>query len=60
MGSLSFAVPWALAALALLPVIWWLLRLTPPMPTIVRFPPVRLLFKLTTREESSAKTPLWL
>jgi len=59
-GSLSFAVPWALAALALLPVIWWLLRLTPPMPTIVRFPPVRLLFKLTTREESSAKTPLWL
>ncbi|HEX9569076.1 MAG TPA: DUF4159 domain-containing protein [Rhodospirillales bacterium] len=59
-GSLSFAVPWALAALALLPVIWWLLRLTPPVPTIVRFPPVRLLFKLTTREESSAKTPLWL
>lgn len=59
-GSLSFAVPWALAALALLPVIWWLLRLTPPMPTIVRFPPVRLLLKLTTREESSAKTPPWL
>ena len=59
-GALSFVVPWALAALLLLPVIWWLLRLTPPVPTIVRFPPVRLLFRLTTREESSAKTPLWL
>ncbi len=60
LGALSFAVPWALAGLALLPVIWWLLRLTPPMPTIIRFPPVRLLLKLKTREESSAKTPLWL
>ena len=60
LGALSFAVPWALAALAVLPVIWWLLRLTPPMPTTIRFPPVRLLMKLRTREESSAKTPPWL
>ncbi|MFQ5765549.1 MAG: BatA domain-containing protein, partial [Rhodospirillales bacterium] len=59
-GTLSFAAPWALAALVVLPVIWWLLRLTPPVPTIVRFPPVRLLLKIRTREESSAKTPLWL
>ncbi|HEX9701287.1 MAG TPA: BatA domain-containing protein, partial [Rhodospirillales bacterium] len=60
LGALSFALPWALAALVVLPVIWWLLRLTPPMPTTIRFPPVRLLMKLRTREESSAKTPPWL
>ena len=30
------------------------------MPTTIRFPPVRLLFGLGTREESAAKTPLWL
>ena len=60
LGSLSFAAPWALAALVVLPLIWWLLKLTPPVPTTIRFPPVRLLLNLRTREESSAKTPPWL
>src|SRR5438045_1242184 len=32
LGSLAFASPWLLAALAALPVIWWLLRVTPPAP----------------------------
>ena len=59
-GAVSFAVPWALAALALLPVLWWLLRLTPPAPWLVRFPPIRLLLALASRQESSAKSPLWL
>ena len=59
LGSLSFAVPWALAALAVLPVIWWLLRITPPAPARRRFPPVRLLLALVSREESAAKTPPW-
>ncbi len=60
LGAISFVVPWALSALLALPVIWWLLRLTPPLPTTVRFPAVRLLFGLGTSEESAAKTPLWL
>ncbi|HJO75017.1 MAG TPA: DUF4159 domain-containing protein [Rhodospirillales bacterium] len=60
LGAISFAVPWALTGLLALPVIWLLLKLTPPMPTTIRFPPVRLLFGLGTREESAAKTPLWL
>ncbi|NQV82863.1 MAG: DUF4159 domain-containing protein [Rhodospirillales bacterium] len=60
LGAVSFAVPWALAALLVLPVIWWLLRVTPPLPTIIAFPPVRLLMGLGVREESAAKTPLWL
>jgi hypothetical protein len=59
-GAISFAAPFALAALVALPVIWWLLRLTPPIPTTIRFPPVWLLLGLKRREESSAKTPLWL
>ena len=60
LGAISFAVPWALTGLLALPVIWWLLKLTPPLPTTIRFPPVRLLFGLGTREESAAQTPLWL
>ncbi len=38
LSALSFATPLALAALLLLPVIWWLLRFTPPKPDTVRFP----------------------
>ena len=60
LGVLSFAVPWALAALAALPVIWWLLRLTPPAPHRLRFPPVRLLLALVSRQESTATSPPWL
>lgn len=58
--SLTFATPLALAGLALLPLIWWLLRFTPPRPQTVRFPPLRLLLDLVNREEQPDKTPLWL
>ncbi|MGE4562511.1 MAG: BatA domain-containing protein, partial [Rhodospirillales bacterium] len=60
LGSLSFAVPWALAALAALPAIWWLLRLKPPALTRIPFSSVFLLRRLSTREESPANTPIWL
>lgn len=60
LGALSFAAPLALLGLLALPAIWWLLRLTPPLPTRVQFPPVRLLLKLVSREESAARTPPWL
>lgn len=59
-GPLTFAVPWALAALAALPALWWLLRLTPPAPRRVRFPPLRFLLQLASSEESVARTPWWL
>lgn len=58
--GLSFLTPWALAGLAALPVIWWLLRFTPPKPQHVRFPPLRLLLELVPREEQPDKTPWWL
>jgi len=60
LGSLAFASPWLLAALAALPVIWWLLRVTPPAPRRVAFPAIQLLLGLTPREETPARTPWWL
>ena len=32
LGPIAFAVPWILGALIVLPILWWLLRLTPPSP----------------------------
>lgn len=60
LSALSFATPLALAGLLLLPVIWWLLRFTPPRPETVRFPAIRLLLGLRNREEQPDKTPWWL
>jgi hypothetical protein len=57
---IGFAVPWVLGAFVLLPAIWWLLRVTPPAPKLVRFPAIRLLRDLVNRDETPARTPLWL
>lgn len=57
---MSFAAPWLLALLGLLPLLWWLLRATPPAPRRESFPPIRLLFGLRAAEETPARTPLWL
>ncbi len=60
LGALAFASPWLLLAFAVLPVLWWLLRVTPPAPKRIRFPALRLLLGLKPHEETPAKTPLWL
>ena len=60
LGALSFAAPWVLAALAILPVLWLLLRLTPPSPKRIRFPAIRLLMGLNPHEETPNRTPWWL
>jgi hypothetical protein len=60
LGSLAFTAPWILGALAALPALWWLLRVTPPTPRRLRFPAVRLLLTLRQDDESPARTPLWL
>jgi len=60
LSSLAFASPWLLVALAALPIIWWLLRVTPPTPRRIAFPAIRLLLGLAPREETPARTPLWL
>lgn len=55
--ALSFAAPAALFGLLLLPAIYLLLRVTPPRPREIVFPPIRLLFDLLRREETPARTP---
>jgi Domain of unknown function (DUF4159)/Aerotolerance regulator N-terminal len=61
-GSLpiAFAQPLMLIGLVSLPVLWWLLRLMPPRPRRIDFPPTRLLFDIAPKEETPARTPWWL
>jgi hypothetical protein len=58
--ALGFAEPLVLIGLLTLPVLWWLLRMIPPRPRRVDFPPTRLLFEIAPREETPARTPWWL
>jgi hypothetical protein len=60
LGGISFAAPWLLLGLVVLPVLWWLLRLLPPAPRRLRFPAIALLFDLRPREETPDRTPPWL
>ena len=60
LGAVGFLQPWILLGLAVLPAIWWLLRLTPPSPHHVVFPPTRLLKDLKSTEETPAHSPWWL
>src|ERR1700758_3228340 len=55
-----FAAPWVLLALPALPLLWWLLRVTPPAPRSETFPAIRLLMGLHAREETPARAPWWL
>jgi hypothetical protein len=57
---LSFAEPFLLLGLLSLPVLWWLLRVMPPRPRRVEFPPTRLLFDISPKEETPSRTPWWL
>ncbi len=60
LGALTFLNPWLLLGLAAVPLIWWLLRFTPPMPKRVMFPATRLLAGLQSRERTPARSPWWL
>lgn len=60
MPPLAFLSPWLLAALVLLPLLWLLLRLVPPRPRRVDFPPTRLLLDIEAPRETPAETPWWL
>jgi hypothetical protein len=53
-------IRWYWPASLSLPVIWWLLRFTPPRPRRQTFPPTRLLLDLVRKDETRAKSPLWL
>ncbi|MBS0222632.1 MAG: DUF4159 domain-containing protein [Proteobacteria bacterium] len=60
LGAFAFAAPGMLALLLVLPVIYWLLRMIPPLPRLVRFPAIRLLMGLEPTEQTPMKMPWWL
>jgi Domain of unknown function (DUF4159)/Aerotolerance regulator N-terminal len=57
---MSFVTPLALWGLLALPIIWWLLRFTPPRPQSIQFPPLRILLRLKSKHITPDKTPWWL
>ena len=60
MSGFAFGAPLLLAALIVLPAIWFLLRLTPPRPRQEPFPPLRILASVIKRDETPASSPWWL
>jgi hypothetical protein len=57
---LAFTFPFVLAALTGLPLLFFLLRITPPRPALVPFPPLRLILGIRSRNETASRTPWWL
>ncbi|MEX0971083.1 MAG: DUF4159 domain-containing protein [Paracoccaceae bacterium] len=57
---IAFVYPFLLFALLALPVLWLLLRATPPAPVRRPFAAVRLLLGLKDPENTPARTPWWL
>ncbi|MEM8616531.1 MAG: DUF4159 domain-containing protein [Pseudomonadota bacterium] len=60
LGPFVFAAPLALLGLIALPVIWFILRATPPAPKLVELPSLRLLDGVESEEETPAQTPWWV
>ncbi|MEO1192800.1 MAG: DUF4159 domain-containing protein [Pseudomonadota bacterium] len=60
LSAITFVQPWLLLPLVLLPLLWWLLRATPPAPKRLSFPAIRLLMGLKPLEETPQRTPWWL
>ena len=59
-AGLTFLAPLVLLGLLTLPIVWWILRISPPKPREQIFPPLRILEGVQAEEETPAGTPLWL
>ena len=59
-GTFAFLNPWILSGLVFLPALWFLLRVTPPAPQLMYFPPAHLLAGLVPRERTPSRTPWWI
>jgi len=59
-AGLTFLAPLVLLGLIALPIVWWILRISPPKPREQVFPPLRILEGVQAEEETPAGTPLWL
>ncbi len=60
LSNIIFLNPWILSALAALPVLYFLLRVTPPAPKIIRLPTARFLEGLKPETQTPSKTPWWI
>lgn len=60
LSSLVLLHPALLGAGLLLPVLWYLLKVTPPRPQQIVFPPLVLLLDLLPAQKSPARSPWWL
>lgn len=60
MGSLSLLAPLTLVGLITLPLVWWILKISPPSPTRRMFPPLAILQGVETDEETPNATPIWV
>ncbi|MCP1227121.1 DUF4159 domain-containing protein [Acetobacter fabarum] len=55
-----FQFPALLFALLCLPLVWWLLRATPPRARQQVFPPIAFLARLRPKETEAARSPPWV
>ncbi|MBV8061817.1 MAG: BatA domain-containing protein, partial [Alphaproteobacteria bacterium] len=60
MPPLEWTHPWLLSGLLVLPVLWWFLRLLPPVPKRIVFPALRLVRDVMRHVATPAHTPWWL
>ncbi len=60
LSQIVFMQPVILTALLGLPVLWYILRITPPAPKVISFPPARLLAGLVADEQTPSKSPWWI
>lgn len=60
LSQITFMHPALLATLLALPVLWYILRITPPAPKTLFFPAARFLKNLHAEEQTSAQSPWWI
>ena len=58
--SLSLIYPSALWAFLVIPGLWFILKMYPPSPKNIYFPPIQFLKNLLKQDETSSTTPIWL
>ena len=60
LGPFLFIAPLTLIGLIALPIIWFILRATPPSPKTAQLPSLRLLDDVEPNEETPDRTPWWI
>ncbi|MCB1531601.1 MAG: DUF4159 domain-containing protein [Alphaproteobacteria bacterium] len=60
LGNFALLNPWILSGLLALPALWFLLRVMPPAPRLIKFPAIRFLKDLIADEQTPSHTPWWI